>query len=151
MSDLNQRLIQSSLGENRLHPDQQKAFLGTFRERVILTLSLIDCRSQAFAPCLPKILEHLQANYPTMTVKINGRLDLDRQLFALETAQKLGLSTSVLDDQTSQSPYGLVIHTDKAENCPVIAVEQALSDLWQTKIEPPANQKKGFWQKLFGK
>lgn len=61
---------------------------------------------------------------------------------------------TVVDDTTGTSPYGLVIHTDKVENCPKTDIREVFPEFFaeksQTEQESVAT-KKGFWQKLFGK
>ncbi|MFX3960301.1 DUF1694 domain-containing protein, partial [Streptococcus suis] len=48
MTDLQKTILQKASGESRLDPDQQRLYMGTFRERVLLTISSSEALSKEF-------------------------------------------------------------------------------------------------------
>lgn len=154
MSDLNQRILQASQQDRGLHSKDQKDYLGTFGERVVLTALLSDCRQEKFQKDLPVFLTKIRESYPKVSLKINAKLASSQQVTILQEAQSQGMTATVVDDTSGTSPYGIVIHTDKAENCPKTDVREVFPEFFVEKTQSeqgPATAKKGFWQKLFGK
>lgn len=48
MTELDNKILQKASGENRLDPDQQRYYLGTYKERVVLHLSLKEAQKKSF-------------------------------------------------------------------------------------------------------
>lgn len=152
MTDINTKIIQAASGEQRLKPDEQGQFLGTFKERVVLTIAKEDALTDLINSQLTAILSHYQEIYINLTLKINGELPSSKQLLLFEKAQQLHLDSMIVNDTNSHSPFALVLHTDKAENKTITDIKALFPEQWQTiPLDTPQEKKKGFWQQLFGK
>ncbi len=46
MNDLNTTILQKASGETRFNPDEQRLYMGTYRERVVLLVSFDDLSSE---------------------------------------------------------------------------------------------------------
>lgn len=149
MSDLNQRLIQAYHGNKGLHQEQDNYYLGTFRERVVLTATRQQCQEETFARYFPTVLKQVKDTYPNVTVKISAKLPTDKQITLLQASQKEDLSATIIADNTEQSPYGLVIHSDTAENRPEIAIEEVFPEMAIKHHSEQPTAKPNFWQRLF--
>ena len=66
--DLNDRLTESLYGTPQVKPDEQRRYLGTFRERVALTLDQGEAQQPQFIDVLHKELDQ----HPEYQLRING-------------------------------------------------------------------------------
>lgn len=147
MTDLNKTILQKASGETRLDPDQQRLYMGTFRERVLLTFSFEEALDATIADQFPIICQDLLSHYSPLFLKISPRLVDSLKLNYLKQAQQLGITVTIVDEAAASSPYALVFHTDYAVNLE----DQKLTNSFTPK-EKEANgaPKRSFWQKLFG-
>ncbi|MFC3928463.1 YueI family protein [Streptococcus caprae] len=146
--DINETLTRAAHGENRLDPDQQRQFLGTFRERVVIAVSLEQAQQEETLRFFPNFLNQESANDPNLSLKISPALSMAKQMAYLKLAQEVHIDATIVDETSANSPYGLVLHTDHAidkENIDFIIPEETATS---TKKEP--EEKKSFWKKLFG-
>lgn len=151
MTDINQTILQKASGDHRLKSDEQAYYLGTFKERVILTVELKDANQELVSSHFDIILSQLREQHPDLTVKISARLD-DRWTMAyLKTAQNMGLTASLVEDGTKTSPFGLVLHSHSPVSVKHTDIFTIFPNLAPTT--PPTDQagttKKPFWQKWF--
>ncbi|EHJ53160.1 YueI family protein [Streptococcus macacae] len=150
MVDLNQKILESACGEHQLNPDEQRKYFGTFKERVLLTILLKDAENSLILNHFSDILASIQANYPQekVTVKISANLSLAKQMDYMKKAQQSGLTATIINDDKKRSPFGILIHTDKAENLKHTDVRLLYPQIFAEKTKEP-KQKKSFWQKWF--
>mgnify|MGYP002479725798 CR=1 FL=1 len=149
MTDLQKSILQKSSGENRLDPDQQRLYMGTFRERILLTLSFTEATSKDLQEHFPAICQYLKDKYPPLFLKISPNLSDSIQISLMKEAQAAGITTTIMDEKIANSPYALLFHTNHAVNLENISLDQVFPDLLK-KTPPEIKEKKGFWQKLFG-
>lgn len=149
MTDLEKTIIAKASGETRLNPDEQRRYLGTFAERVVLSVLLEDSETPPLKEGFEGILDTLLAQYDELTVKISPQLDLLNQMFYLKKATDKGLKASIVDDTQTRSPYGLIIHTNQAENISNPDIKQLYPHLFNATTSEKCNTPT-FWQKLFG-
>lgn len=68
--NLNDFIKAKALGIPTLHPDEKRAFLGNFRERVAMAVTI----RQLHGPRIVAILDSVLARYPGYRVFLNGRM-----------------------------------------------------------------------------
>ncbi len=128
MADLESKVLQAATGEKRLNPDEQRLYFGTFAERVVLSIPLED---------------------DTLSVKISPKLSVSNQVFYMKIAQELGNQATIVDEKNAQSPYGIIVHSNQAENVDTPLLSEQFPTQQKETKEAPA--KKGFLSKLFKK
>lgn len=70
-SNVDQRIQNSIYGTPKIKPDEQRRYMGTFRERVYLTISVAEAKQQDWSSALQKELQ----KHPDSLVIINGNLE----------------------------------------------------------------------------
>ncbi|MGT2637554.1 YueI family protein [Streptococcus ratti] len=149
MTDLEKKVLESAQGERRLNPDEQRKYLGTFAERLVLSILLTDAEKPAVFKALDAILADLKANYNECCLKISSKLSLNSQMVYMKKAQEASLPATIVDEDNCQSPFGLLIHTNKAEHLENTDIKALYPKLFAQQDEQP--QQKSFWKKWFGK
>lgn len=151
MTDLNKTILQKASGENRLDPDQQRRYMGTFRERVILALSFEEAISEQVQGQFDWLCQKV-ASYPPLFLKISPRLSDTLQISYMKQAQSHGIQTAIIDEAAADSPYALLFHTDHALDLENIGLETIFpqnTSLEEQEKKTP--EKTSFWKKLFNK
>ena len=148
MSDLESKVLHAAAGENRLNPDEQRRYFGTFAERVVLSIPLDDSHLEDTKARCEDILKHLASDYDTLFVKISPKLAVADQCYYMKIAQNLEIQATIVDEKNVHSPYGIIVHSNQAENVdnPLLAVRFP-----QAHNKPKEAPKKSFWSKLFNK
>lgn len=149
MNDLNTTILQKASGETRLNPDEQRLYMGTYRERVVLLVSFDDLSSEVVGNKFDTICQKLANSYSPLFLKLSPALSDKQQISLLKIAQNFGITTSIIDEKVSKSPYALVFHTDYAIDLEEINLEVIFPNLIK-KEEKKEEQKPSFWKKLFG-
>ena len=149
MTDLTTSLLQKASGENRINPDEQRTYLGTFRERVVLLFSLEQATHNHITQDFDTICHQLSTDYKPLFLKISPALSDTLQISLIKIAQKYAVTTSIIEEKISNSPYALVFHTDYAVNKEDIRLE-TLFPQFKTKTEKKEEKAPSFWKKLFG-
>ncbi|HIY57063.1 MAG TPA: YueI family protein [Candidatus Tetragenococcus pullicola] len=144
--DLNKRLEQSQYGTPKVNPDEQRKYLGTFRERCYISMTLSQMEKTNNKEQLQK---HL-ADYSESSLLINGRLPEDLQETYIAIATQSQKKFTVVDGQSpkEKDPIGLLVISSHAVNEDVIDIEKKFankSPIHQEKKET----KKSFWNQLF--
>ncbi|MGT2911298.1 DUF1694 domain-containing protein [Streptococcus cameli] len=150
MTDLNQTILQKASGENRFNPDEQRLYMGTFRERVLLTMSFDEAASSNVQSQFSDICQKLQANYPALFLKLSPKLSQNLQMDYLKTAKNLSITTSIIEEDKASSPYALLFHTDYAVDLEDASLETQFPNIKTKKDNQTETKKTVFWQKLFG-
>lgn len=138
--------LQSGLyGVPQLHPDEQRKYLGTFRERVSLAMTINEVTA---ADNMIGFEKELVA-HPDYRVLLNGMIDQDSLAPYITLAHQHNVNftlTSNSEDPAGAEIMGLVVATEKtAINEPVIAINEKYPIV---KSEPQQN-KKSFFENLF--
>ncbi|MGT2948169.1 YueI family protein [Streptococcus devriesei] len=150
MTDLEKKVLESAQGERRLNPDEQRKYLGTFAERLVLSILLADAEKRAVFEDFDAILADLKANYDECFLKISPKLSLNSQMLYMKKAQEADLPATIVDEDSCQSPFGLLAHTNKAEHLENTDIKYLYPQLFaKEKQENP--QKRSLWQKWFSK
>ncbi|HFR3895727.1 DUF1694 domain-containing protein [Streptococcus suis] len=149
MNDLNTTILQKASGETRLNPDEQRLYMGTYRERVVLLVSFDDLSSEVVGNKFDTICQKLANSYSPLFLKLSPALSDKQQISLMKLAQAHGITTSIIDEKVSKSPYALVFHTDYAIDLEEINLEVIFPNLIK-KEEKKEEQKPSFWKKLFG-
>ncbi|MFU8762259.1 DUF1694 domain-containing protein [Streptococcus suis] len=114
MNDLNTTILQKASGETRLNPDEQRLYMGTYRERVVLIVSFDDLSSEVVGNKFDTICQKLANRYSPLFLKLSPALSDKQQISLLKIAQTFGITTAIIDEKIGQSPYALVFHTNHA-------------------------------------
>ena len=99
----------------------------------------------------PLILKELLAVYPNLSLKLSPNLSDQTQFTYIKSAQTLNISATIVDEAKAHSPYGIVVHSDKAENLDKVLFSELYPDILAPKQTEQIVEKKGFFAKLFGK
>lgn len=145
MTDLTKTILQKSSGEHRIHPDEQRRYMGTFRERVVLAIPFSDAEEAEFQEKFTTICEHYLVEYQPLTLKISPKLTDRLQIVYLKTAQEKGMVASIIDEKMADSPFALLLHTNHAVDVENIE----LSAHFATTTGDKTVEKIPFWKKLF--
>lgn len=147
MENLEQKVLAAASAEHRLDPDQQRFFLGTFEERLILAIKEEKADEEATLTNFSTILNRISQTHSPIFVKISPKLSLKHQMSYLKIAQEQELTATIVNESLSQSPFGLIIHTDHAVN---LDYQDLTNYLPQNSLPETETPKKSFFQKLFG-
>ncbi|MDQ8764787.1 DUF1694 domain-containing protein [Streptococcus ruminantium] len=149
MNDLHTTILQKASGETRFNPDEQRLYMGTYRERVVLLISFEEIQKQQFIHNFDSICQQLSSSHIPLFLKLSPSLSDRLQVSFMKMAQTHTITTSIIDEKIGQSPYALVFHTDHAIDKEKITLEDVFPKLI-TKEEKKKEEKPSFWKKLFG-
>lgn len=147
--DVQDYLEKGMYGTPQLKPDEQRKYLGTFRERIFLAMTIEEMRNKKNLSYFKK---ELMAN-PKQLLLLNAAVGSSVQNDYMLAAQKENCAFKIVDtdNQTQPEAIGLVYATDYAVNIEKIN----LSDKYKTEhsiksTTPPPPEKKESWLgKLF--
>ncbi|KHD43911.1 DUF1694 domain-containing protein [Streptococcus hongkongensis] len=147
MESLDQKILKGALGETRLDPDQQRYYLGTYAERVLLTIPLVGIEEEIAKSEFERLLPSYVADYSPLSLKLSADLDSEYQMFFMKLASKKGIPSTIIDETGATSPFALVLHTDHAINLDQTSISDAIPEDKKTIPE----KKTSFWDTIFGK
>lgn len=144
--ELQQHLDKGRFGAGRINPDEQRKYLGTFRERCFVSMTVREMRSQ-------QDREHLLSEiqkYPEGKLLINGSVDDKVQKDFIALASRNSVDFTIVNDATvdSEDSIGLLLVTDHAVNEEIIDIEEKYPQEKNTDTEAP-KEKKSFFGRLF--
>ncbi|EHJ55769.1 hypothetical protein HMPREF9318_00161 [Streptococcus urinalis FB127-CNA-2] len=151
MTNLDDKLMRAASGEKRLDPDQQRQYLGTFEERVLLYLTIDDAEQAQLLKRFDTILDGIMQKEKPLFVKIASKLSNSQQVQLMKIAQSKGIAATIVTESSSQSPYGLVIHTNHAISKESIFSLNDFFEKTKEKESSSLEEKKSFWSGLFHK
>ena len=151
MDDLEQKILQSAQGERRLKATEQQQFLGTFAERVILSVFLKDAEKSQVLSQFDSILSDMKDKYDSPALKISDKLTVTIQMAYMKKAQAAGLAATIIKEDGAQSPFGLILHTDQAENIAHTDIKELYPQYFKKENPTDKPNKQSFWQKLLHK
>lgn len=147
MESLDHKILKGALGENRLDPDQQRYYLGTYAERVLLTIPLVGIEEEIAKNEFERLLPSYVKDYSPLSLKLSADLDSEYQMFFMKLASKKGIPSTIIDETIATSPFALVLHTDHAVNLN----QTSIADNLPKDETPPKEKKASFWDNIFGK
>lgn len=154
--NLQEHLNNGLYGTPQLHPDEQRKYLGTFRERVSLTITFKEFSNNQNA-CLTAIKQEISSNTEEeLSIKINGQLSSDIIDKIIQISKETNTKFEYLADASfshDDDANAIVICSSKsALHIENIDVESKYHELFERKSEEkndPEEDKKGFLSKLF--
>ncbi|CAM4230018.1 hypothetical protein AT575_02230 [Streptococcus penaeicida] len=149
MDSLDKKVMQSATGEHRFDPDQQRYYLGTFSERVLLTIPLEGIENDIAKLEFERLLPSLVEKYEPLSLKLSSELESQYQMSYMKMASKKNIATTIVDETGAHSPFALVLHTDHAVNLNETSISSSLNQ--QGHSTKDKKSKPSFWQNLFGK
>lgn len=143
--EVQKHLDKGMYGTPSVNPDEQRKFLGTFRERVYIQMTIQQMRQEK----LKKILDTHLTDYSDASVLINGNVSQTLQTSYIQSVMKAKLKFTVVDtDLQDDEESGLLVVSDEAVNEDTIDIaEKFANDISQSSQND--NEKKGFWRSLF--
>jgi len=116
--------IQSAMhGTPQLHPDEQNKYLGTFRERVEVAVTVYQIKRHHYVDQLNLAF----STHPDYRLYINGNLDQDILGPYLQAAAKANIQFTIKTDdiyRTGDENYALIFTAATAINQDVIDIDQ---------------------------
>ncbi|MGT2959622.1 YueI family protein [Streptococcus caballi] len=146
---IDKKVMQATSGEKRFNPDEQRKYFGTFAERVVLSILFEDAQQANLIKNFESILAEQKDKYDTVILKISSKLSLTAQMSYMKVAQKLDITATIIDESKADSPFGIIVHTDLAENLEETNVKQLYPQYFEGKLLQTSTEKKSFWKKLF--
>ncbi|KRK99424.1 hypothetical protein FD04_GL002241 [Secundilactobacillus odoratitofui DSM 19909 = JCM 15043] len=145
---LSTHLDNAMYGPPKLHPDEQRKYLGTFRERVSLLITIEQLQHAQYQEAFKtELTEH-----PDLQAIFNGHTGMSALKPYLTIAGQLQRAfTIVQDDFYGDTPTssGLVVIAKTAINVYPIAVEKKYPPKsTQNTSTATANSNTGFWQNI---
>ncbi|RSI97763.1 DUF1694 domain-containing protein [Streptococcus mitis] len=148
MTDLSKQLLEKAHGGPKLNPDEQRRYLGTFKERVLGYADISTANSLELEHGFFSILESFQEKVEELFVKISPNIEFDKQVFYLRQAKESNCQATIVSNDHITSPFGLIIHTNEPVQVEEKDLRLAFSNLWEKKkTETP---KKSIWKKWLG-
>ena len=93
--NLQEHLNNGLYGTPQLHPDEQRKYLGTFRERVSLTITFKEFSNNQNA-CLTAIKQEISSNTEEkLSIKINGHCHLILLIKSFKFRKKIILNLNI--------------------------------------------------------
>lgn len=143
--ELQQHLDKGRYGA-KINPDEQRKYLGTFRERCFVSMTVREMRNQQDRN---NLIEELK-KYPEGKLLINGGVSEQLQSEFIGLASKNATDFTIVNDAQveSEESIGVLLVTDHAVNQEIIDIEEK----YQTKnvdSKAETKPKKSFFSKLF--
>lgn len=144
---IEEKLEQGLLGKPELKPDEQKKYLGTFRERVILIITNQDASQTVYQQLFYQKLTENFDETNQLLMKINDLLDETTKMKFIKFAKEVKISSTIITKYNSIEPdaCAVVVHSNQAENKEVIDIHQML-DTAEKTIEPV--KKRSFFSRI---
>lgn len=140
--DVQKRLDQSSSGTPLVKPDEQHKYMGTFRERCYLTLTVGQMPSKHNQQALAKEI----SKHPDATLLLNGTIgeSLQQEYMHLANEKQVHFTfiNNYIDDQ--KDSFGAILTAKEAVNEEVVDVAEKYP-----LPNPAPEEKESFWKKLF--
>ncbi|KOY79344.1 YueI family protein [Apilactobacillus kunkeei] len=149
--DVSSRLEQSSMGGTpKVNPDEQRRYLGTFRERVSLAIQIKDLSN----PNAVKALQKEFDNNNSYQLIINGNLDHDVVSPFIRLASQNNIKFVIKTDsfyRTEPDNYGVVYANSQSINVNLVDFEEKYNQQDATTDSSNDSEDKQTNQSFFGK
>lgn len=142
--ELQQHLDNSLYGTPQLRPDEQRKYLGTFRERCYLQMTISQMRDKT----LQELFQLHVTDYETAHCLMNNQVSDTLQAFYIQLLTQAKMPfTIVSSEEASDEAIGLLLISDEAVNDEVIDITKKYPTASQT--DPQEQKNASFWGKLF--
>ncbi|AYM03615.1 YueI family protein [Levilactobacillus yiduensis] len=145
-SQMEQHLQNSVYGTPKINPDEQRHYLGTFRERVSLAMTIAEVTDRK---SLDAFITEITA-HPDYQVILNGHIDQADLAPYLKLASQHNLKFTIRQDTiygVNDSDLGLIVASDTAINQNPISLSKKYPE---KPAEKPTAPKKSWFDKLIG-
>lgn len=145
--ELQQHLDKGRYGTPLVNPDEQHKYMGTFRERCYLSMTIAQMKNTTDKDSfLTELKKHEDA-----TILLNGQMSESLQGEYIQLATKNNAKFTVVNDFVDANPdsFGLLLVAKEAVNEPVIDVEKKYPEENEEKTEQKPEKKTGFFERLF--
>lgn len=145
--ELQQHLDKGRYGTPLVNPDEQHKYMGTFRERCYLSMTIAQMKNPTDKDSfLTELKKHEDA-----TILLNGQMPESLQGEYIQLATKNNAKFTVVNDFVDANPdsFGLLLVAKEAVNEPVIDVEKKYPEENEEKTEQKPEKKAGFFERLF--
>lgn len=146
--DIQDYLDKGMYGAPKIKPDEQKKYLGTFRERVVFIMRYDEAQKKEFDNfCLGRFKD-----YPEGTLLINANCPLNIQNHFMKLAQEKAINFRLVDtDESTLSPddITMVFSIDSPTNIEDISVKEVVKKKISNVVTNTTPEKKGFFSRLF--
>jgi uncharacterized protein YueI len=139
-SKLDDYLQQGIHGAKQTKPDERRRFLTTLRERVEIALTQAQVMKKGVEPQI----EQLMDENPQAHLFLNGNIPYTYLSKYIKAAEKRDIEFTIVTNKEYDSELGLVLAHDHAIDKEDIYLSKKISP-----VAPPAEEKKGFFSKLF--
>lgn len=151
--DVQDYLDKGMYGTPQIKPEEQRKYLGTFRERIFFAMTIQEMRDKKNLAYFKK---ELQAN-PNQQLLINAAVGFSIQNEYMIVAQQQRSNFKIVDTDNQSHPeaIGLVYATDYAVNCEVISISEKYGEqkLTAPQTKPSttstSDKKESWFGKLF--
>lgn len=109
-SNVDEYLQKGIYGAKQTKPEERKKYLGTLRERIVVTLTNGQVMEKGV---YPEVEQFMKEN-PKATLLLNGNLDYSYLSDYIATATKHNINFSIVTDKTHETNIGLVLTYDYA-------------------------------------
>lgn len=147
-----QRLDNAIYGTPKIKPDEQRKYLGTFRERVCLTITVAELAEQDWSNAITQELAKGIANQ----VLLNGNLPHQKlESYIKAISQANGHFTLKTEPQfaTDDTALAIVVAASSAVNQSPVDVKKRYPQLINSATTKPdpnqAMKKQSLWQRIF--
>ena len=145
--ELQQHLDKGRYGTPLVNPDEQHKYMGTFRERCYLSMTIAQMKSSTDKESfLTELKKHEDA-----TILLNGQMPESLQSEYIQLATKNHAKFTVVNDFVDANPdsFGLLLVAKEAVNEPVIDVEKKYPEEKKATEKKDAEKKHGFFDRFF--
>ncbi|EPH99840.1 hypothetical protein D920_01021 [Enterococcus faecalis 13-SD-W-01] len=147
--EVKKHLDKGRYGSPLVNPDEQHKYMGTFRERCYLSMTISEMKK-------PENQSHLLDEldrYPDASILLNGAMPESLQSTYIQLATQKKAHFTVINDFVTAEPesFGLLLTAKEAVNEPVIDIEEKYPKTATQQEEPEQTEdkKESFWSKLF--
>lgn len=141
--ELQKHLDSSRYGVPKLKPDEQRKYMGTFRERCYVTMTIAQMKNERDKK---NFLKELSA-HPNGTVLLNGKMDMTLQSAYIKMINTQGGHFTIVNEAQSSEPdsLGLVLTADHAVDIAEVDIDKK----YPNTTEQKPVEKESFWKSLF--
>lgn len=145
--NLQQRMDQATSGTPLLKPDEQRKYLGTFRERCYVSMTIGQMKQNKNQSLLKRALKQ----YPDASILMNGCLSTTLQSTYMQIATKENIPFKIVTTQATceDNQIGLLVVSEQAVHQKVIDIEEIFASIKPVTPPKKTKEKKGFWSKIF--
>ena len=146
--DIQDYLDKGMYGTPQIKPDEQKKYLGTYRERVVFNMTFDEAKKTAYDSfCLEKF-----ANHPDGTLLIDANSDMTIQNHFMKLTQQKKIDFRLVDSDAERlkgDDIVMVFTLNKPIDLEDISVKEKISKKITATPNVQKEKKSGFFKKIF--